>query len=157
MKTRIFTFVIYVLLVFIVLFAGCENKTIHAKDIIYGDERTVNLIKIENLNFSKDITDKSVISKFIYMLREVEIRKLSKEEELEILDNGERLKQGKHYMITLFKDKEVVGLVLLLSEEEMILFDPKTVNSNKRTVSYSNVDRNSSAIKNIKALIESKE
>jgi len=104
-KTKIFTFSICVFLVFIILFVGCENKTIHAKDIIYADESKVNLIKIENLNSSKDITDRNAITRFIDILSEIEMRKLSEEEELEILNNGDRLKQGKHYILHYLKIK----------------------------------------------------
>ncbi len=157
MNNRVYNYIICILLGLIVLFVGCKNNTIYAKDIVYADKSEINIIKIENLNSSRDITDRSEITGFIDSLYQIELRKLSKEEELEILDNGERLKQGNHNMITLFKDDQVVGLVLLLSEEEIILFDTKTVNTNSRTDSYCNIEKNSNSFKNIKVFIDNME
>ncbi len=109
-------------------FSSCAQKSrINPKGL------NIDTIKLSYDSNSKDITDKSKVNSLIKILDDIKYRQLAVEEE-------ERLvKEGIHnYSVTILSDKEIVGVVMVINEDTLVVFDGESMLSNNRTRSYIN-------------------
>jgi hypothetical protein len=95
------------------------------------------------------------------LIDNIEVRKLSPDEENNILANGKKMQQKGNYFISLNNTKEtspaksLCGL-LILKEGKLIFPDIKTMTGKQRTVSYIPVDDVSDIVQELLKIIENR-
>jgi hypothetical protein len=144
---------IYKLLILCFVFficAGCANeqefKSI--KDLMRNQENSTDMVVIADFEHRKEIKDKDSIEEIVKTISNIQIKELSKKEELNLLDNGKRYEE-ENYGITLFNDKNVIALLTIFSDGDLIAFDVKMGYQTERTKSYLAINVNESDLKKI--------
>ncbi|MCB8817053.1 hypothetical protein [Desulfosporosinus shakirovi] len=140
---RISSFAVLAILSLLLLL-GCNRDAevlttdkINPIDKLQITEMIIENSKVGNIT----VSDKNIINQTIIDLAKVKVVKLSPEQEIALMDNGERVLQESTYIITLENDSHIIkSSAVLLSEKELILNDVKTMSGNDRTVSYLNID-----------------
>jgi len=156
-KTRISLLIILSL---ILLLTGCSEEIFSANQInpLNGNEIHVMTVTTANTN-TKEFTDEPVITAIIRHLNSIKFTKVSKNEEEKVLDKGNIFTLDSTFVVQLMKEKRGKALsnIILTSENELLLADFKTMQSNERTVLYINENDETSlnAVKEIHSLVQS--
>jgi hypothetical protein len=104
-------------------------------------------------SYQKKFTDTNMISEMIDNLNHVNVKKLSKDEDIKVLDSGNAL--AKESTITLYflpaDNGQPKSEAILLTEKELYLPDIKSMMGNNRTISYLN-DNDEISLRSIKTI-----
>lgn len=142
------------------IFTGCNNnesKLLQSNQFIKSNEDEVNFIQVQGANDNgigitvAKIEDKDKIKKVVELLSDLKIKKLSLKEQNDILDDGKKLSKAGNYAITLESNSKIVGEVIVLYDEEKILFyDIDTITGdNNKSVSYIGSGKENDKVKTI--------
>ncbi len=142
------------------IFTGCNNnesKLLQSNQFIKSNEDEVNFIQVQGTNDNgigitvAKIEDKDKIKKVVELLSDFKIKKLSLKEQNDILDDGKKLSKAGNYAITLESNSKIVGEVIVLYDEEKILFyDIDTITGdNNKSVSYIGSGKENDKVKTI--------
>lgn len=123
---------------------GKEAAIKTAVEINPLDQSKITEMIIERPGKTITVTDQKVIETVIEKLTKIKVKKLSPEQVEAYLDNRQRQAAGYTYNLTLRDEaQEVKTYVVLLFNRDnkaLMLVDVKTMNSNSKSDSYSNID-----------------
>jgi len=124
-----------IVLLIALLLTGCNKNS---SSLIYNPEK-IDTVDIQGVDNSKaavgfpSIKDPSKINKVISLIRDIKVRKLSPQEEMNILDNGKKMLEKGNYIVQLTNSNErdykksLSGMFIVLKEGKLIFIDPKTM------------------------------
>lgn len=105
------------------------------------DENTITEMIVQNSAKNITVTDATVLPKAITSLSKIKVRELKPDQESILLADGQKMSARSTYTISLRNEShEVKSSAVLLSNEELILVDVKTMKSNSGQLYYVNLD-----------------
>jgi PBP1b-binding outer membrane lipoprotein LpoB len=142
---------------------GCSQNS---SAFIYNPEKidTVEIQGVDDSGAAIDfppVKDPSKVDKVVGLIRNIKVRKLSPEEEMNILDYGKKMLEKGNYFVRLTNSNErdyrksLSGMLIVLKEGKLIFFDIKTMTGKQRTVSYLPTEDQTETVKELLKIIES--
>ncbi|WP_053955349.1 hypothetical protein [Inediibacterium massiliense] len=127
-----------------------QVKYTNSKDLIKAESNEINKIQIDYKDKqSKQIIDSTSIGEIVNVLKDIELRKMSKEEEIPFIQNTEKL-----YSISFLKEKEIVGMVMIFSNGDIMFGDTLTMSNKDRTQSYIHKELEKEKLETIYSILE---
>lgn len=144
-KLKLTLLIIFLMLVFSVIY-GCSNevqKTLSSSTLIYDKEK-IDAIRFQDTRTSREINDANKAKKLVSLLQNIEVVKLSLEEQKQLFQNDKVLSNENSYLIsliTLSEEQEedlkwLKGLIAVLKDDRLIFYDTRTMKGSQITQAF---------------------
>lgn len=145
---RTFMFLFFSLI--ILLPVGCDEKvtfinyqTATISDLIYNQAKiaSIGLTKEQEGVYFCNIKDPADIKGFLKTLSNICVDKLSPEQDIAFMDNGRKLLEKGLYMVDFYDESpKLSGLFFIWPDGKIYVIDTRSMNGEKRTISYLSKD-----------------
>jgi hypothetical protein len=142
------------------LLNGCGKQILSANQINPITENEIHVMTVTATGSNtKEITEKALINSIIKNLNSIQFKEVEKNDESKVLDKGNKLTLKSTFAVELMKEKDGKALsnLIAISEKEILVANSSTLQSNERTLLYTNENDQTSleAVKEIYSLLKS--
>ncbi|MHB8126956.1 MAG: hypothetical protein ACYDEJ_15220 [Desulfitobacteriaceae bacterium] len=124
-----------------IITTGCTAKTYSTNQINPVDQAKIHAVRSSmKPSYQAEFADAALIRNIIDNLNDVQVKKLSPAEEAKVLGNGSVMNKDSIIILELIDEQggKTQSFAVLLSDNQLLLSDAKTMQSSERTVSYLN-------------------